>query len=233
MDHEVEHDVDIDRAAAPRGAAHALHQSWGGHPLAKRRERGRETLDMPNLQHGSRLRCPCDKIGRVARIGSNRFLDENVNASVDEVAGDSMMQTCWHHDGDRVHFADQGAVVAEALDAVCVRCGKRPRTVGVGDGNQPRRLLSRKVTKMPRTEVAEADNPYSYRLAVWYGLNVPLRPRISNLSGTVGQPTCKVDLGRTAAGNKLLRRDTSSDRRFPQQTANFAAASRAITDGGF
>ena len=111
VDHQIEHHVHLNAAISPRRDAVALEIERLGHHLGERAIGAREALDMADLEHPfARLGELGERIRARNTVG-DRLFDENMEAALDQLPRDVVMQRRRHGDADRIHPADQAAIV--------------------------------------------------------------------------------------------------------------------------
>ena len=136
MDHQVEDDIDIGRAARPSGLAHGGDAAGIGETLGQLADGRREALDMPDLEDDAGTLGARDKIVGGGAVDRDRLFDEDVHAGIEEIAGNRVVEAGRNCDRHGIDLADQRAVVGEGLGAGLGGIALGTGTVGIGDGDQ-------------------------------------------------------------------------------------------------
>ena len=97
MDHQVEHDVDVEAAGRERAEAMDLDEPGLEGRLAQRVDGRIEPLDVPDLQDRPLLAGQPDQVLRLRQTGRHRLLDEDVLARFEQRPGHPVV----FHGGDR------------------------------------------------------------------------------------------------------------------------------------
>ena len=206
VDHQVEHHVDFDAAILPRRDAVALEIERVGHHLGERTIGAREALDMADLEH------PIARLGefgeriRARNAVGDRLLDENVEPALDQLPRDVVMQRCRHGDADRIHPADQAAIVGCRFGAELRGDGVGARRVAIDHGDE---LGPRIAGIMVGMEAAEIAGPHHRGANSLCHVNATPAPSLA-------EPY-------SAACARLTSRDASASRTVPMTRSCIAS----------
>jgi len=166
VNHEVEDDVDIERARAEDAEPMNLEE----HGLAEQRQRGAnrgiEALQVSDLRDALVLGGNLDEFVSLRKSGGDRLFDENVDAGFHQRARDVKMKDGRHSDRSRLHFTVRGEHLvdgAKGLAAEFARDGVGTRGIGIDDSDETHfaGLLQRVIeASVVASERADTDDGY-------------------------------------------------------------------------
>src|SRR6188472_263907 len=157
VNHEIEDHVDLDTAVLPRRDAVALEIERLGDHLGKRAVGAREALDVPDLEHDLALLGEARERIRASHAFGDRLLDEHVDAGLDQVAGNRVMERGRHGDTRCIDLPENAAIVEGRLCAELGSDRARPLFIGVDHGNQLGALVAGIVLGVKAPEITRAD----------------------------------------------------------------------------
>ncbi len=143
MDHQVEHHIHVERARSEDAEAVHFEKHWRRNQRKGRLHRGIETLKVSRLGDAARPGCERDQfVGFGQRSGQGLF-DENIHASLHQLAGDGGMLHRGNGDGRGVNLDARAEQLLDrpkgaALELSSERVGAGG--VGVDYANQTNRL---------------------------------------------------------------------------------------------
>ena len=158
VNHQVEHDADVGRAAGEAAAALA------GDVLGLQRQPlhlfkgGIEAFDVADLQHGSAPLGGGDQFLGLGEVGGQRLLDQHGDAARQEVGGDGVMGEGGGGDDGGVHQRRQGGVVGKGPRAAAEGDGLGLGGVRVGDADQFHVRHGRQDAGVFLAQMADADH---------------------------------------------------------------------------
>src|SRR5208337_2302619 len=139
VDHQIEHDVDIERARSE----HAQPVHFEKHGLGQQREGGAyggiEALEMPGLGDPAARGGQLNQFVGLGERGGQRFFDQHVYAGNDQVARNGEMMHGRNRDQSGLHLDVGGEQLlhrAESLAAELPGYGVRPVHVGIDDSQK-------------------------------------------------------------------------------------------------
>src|SRR5690606_13074416 len=158
VNHQIEHDAHIAAALLERREPMRLDEARC-FELPHCGDDGRiEALQVPDLQHATTSLRGRDQLLRFRDGGCDRFLDEHMNAVLEQLAADPMMQWRGHSQAHCVHSPDELTVIHKRLDAELrgdLRGGVRVR---VDDRHELRVRQLRVLLCVEATEVTDAND---------------------------------------------------------------------------
>ncbi len=108
MNHQVEHDVDIERARGEDAQPVHFEKHWLGENGNGRANGGVETLEVSDLGNGFVLAGKRDQLVGLVQRGCDGFLDEDIDAGLHHLSGDGKMMQGGSGYGCGLHFAVSG-----------------------------------------------------------------------------------------------------------------------------
>ena len=162
MDHQVEHDGHVGRAAAPRRDAGRLEIMRPAHARLERLVDGGKALDVPDLEHEALPVGQFDQLlGLGHRLGDG-LLDQQVDARFHQVVRHGCVKRGRHGEADGVDAADQLAMVGDRVAAVLLRERAGHVRIGVAHGDQIAGRARRVVARVEAPEISKTDDGRAY-----------------------------------------------------------------------
>ena len=157
MDHQVEHDVDVEAALGERSEAMDFDEPRIGQHRAGGRHRRVESLDVPDGQHRVTFhRGVNDRVG-FSEGSRERLLDQHRDARLEKRQRDRVMNLGRHGHRHRIDPADHVPIIVHGLRAARCRDRIGAGPVGIDDGRQRGIRQRRQDAGMMPPEVADAD----------------------------------------------------------------------------
>ena len=138
MDHQVEHDSHIHRAAGVRSGAEDLDVAWLGNVRLGGDEGRVEPLDVSHLQNERMPFRESHQLFGIGDAGRNRLLDKNMDTASEQLRGNGVVKSCRRGDDGGIDLPQQRAKVRESGNMQIVRDGGASGFHRIDDADQLR-----------------------------------------------------------------------------------------------
>jgi hypothetical protein len=132
---------------------------------------------MTDLDNDALVAGALDKRGRRRAVHCDRLLNEDMDAGVDEIARDRMVERRRHRDGDGVDPADQVAMIGKGGGPRLRNEGRTACYVGIGERDQICGGMAGVVARMVAPEGAKTHDSHVHALTAGHAALNPLCPR--------------------------------------------------------
>jgi hypothetical protein len=139
VDHEVEDDVDIERAGRKDAEAVDFKKHGAGEEREGGADGGIEALEMTGLGDALALGGDAEEFIGFGERGGDGLFDEDVNAGFHEGAGDRQVEDGGHGDGRGLDFAVSGQELGDGAEGFAVELagnGVGAGCIGIDDADQ-------------------------------------------------------------------------------------------------